>query len=160
MPAVTATILYVNGGTAKEEIVAIRVAGINAEMPIACVPVERTIEIGGVTESTILPRQQDVAEVEVATLPIETIQVVDGAHTHQVVEVYLVCCLILLVGEVKFIRHLVGEEQRLLTGLLITHSSCRHGHHDHCYKGEYKLFHNLISLNLFFTVVFFSLMQR
>ena len=98
-----------------------RIAGVNAKVPVACVEVKRAIEVGCITECTILPVEQNIAHVEIAVAPIGTIQVVDGIYTHKVVEVYLVCCLILVVGQIQFISHLVRQEQSLLSSLFITH---------------------------------------
>ena len=55
VPSVSATIFNVEGGSTKVEVVAVRIASIDAEVPVASVPVERTIEVGGITESAILP---------------------------------------------------------------------------------------------------------
>ena len=96
----------------------------DAEVPVACVPVEWTIEVFCCAEATILPIPEDVAQVEVTSCPVCSIAVVHGVYTHEVVEVYLVCCLILLFCQVKLVCHLIGEEQSLLTSLLITHCVC------------------------------------
>ena len=135
VPGVSATIFYIKRRSSEEEVIAVRIACVDAKVPVACVPVERTKEVGCITERAILPREQYVAEVEAAALPVGAVEVVDGAHTHQVVEVYLVGCLILLVGEVQFISHLVGEEQGLLASLLIAHGLCRYCYAKQCCKG-------------------------
>ena len=54
-PTVTATIGYVEVGTSEVEIVAVRIAGIDAEVPVACIPNQRAVEIGGCTEQIPLP---------------------------------------------------------------------------------------------------------
>ena len=68
-------------------------------------------------------------QVEVALTPIVTVEVVVCIDTHEVVEVYLVGSLILCVTEIKFIRHLVGEEQSLLACLFVAHGFCRNCHY-------------------------------
>ena len=117
-----AAIADVHSRAVEVEVVAVRVAGVYAEVPVASVEVERTIEVGCIAEGAILPVEQNVAHVEIAVAPVGPIQVVDSIYTHKVVEVYLVCCLILVVGQIQLISHFVGQEQSLLTSLLITHS--------------------------------------
>ena len=113
----------------EEEIVAVRVAGVDTEVPVAGIPVERTVEICRGNVCAILPVEQYVAQVEVALTPIVTVEVVVCIDTHEVVEVYLVGSLILCVTEIKFIRHLVGEEQSLLACLFVAHGFCRNCHY-------------------------------
>ena len=120
-PAMTSAIDSPEMGMAKVEVVTVRVAGIDAEVPVAGFPVEGTIEVGSCHEGVVLPVEQDVAQVKVALCPIDAIQVVDGIDAHQVVKVHLVGGLVLLLGEVQLVCHLVGEEQCLLAGLLVTH---------------------------------------
>ena len=113
----------------EEEIVAVWVAGVDTEVPVAGIPVERTVEIGRGNVCAVLPVEQYVAQVEVALTPVVTIEVVVGIDTHEVVEVYLVGSLILCIAEIKFIRHLVGEEQSLLACLFVAHGFCRNCHY-------------------------------
>lgn len=72
-PAMSTSIHGIEMRSAKEEIVSARVSGIDAEMPITIVPVERAIEIGSVEEGTILPVEQNVAQVHVALSPVYAI---------------------------------------------------------------------------------------
>ena len=113
----------------EEEIVAVWVAGVDTEVPVAGIPVERTVEIGCSNVCAILPVKQYVAQVEVALTPVVTVEVVVCIDTHEVVEVYLVGSLILCIAEIKFIRHLVGEEQSLLACLFVAHGFCRNCHY-------------------------------
>ena len=108
---------------------AIRIAGIDGEVPEAGIPIERTIEIGCCQISLILPVEQYVVEVSVAIFPIRAIQVVGRIDADEIIKVYLVSSLILVVGEVQLVSHLVGKEQSLLSCLVITHTfdSDRHG---------------------------------
>lgn len=121
MPAVSPTVGCIEVGASEVEVVATRVAGIDAKVPEAIAPVQWTIEIGSCHEGIPLPAKQDIAEIQVTTLQIDTIHVVVGAYSHQVVEVDLVGSLILFVVEVQLIRHLVGEEEGLITCLLVGH---------------------------------------
>ena len=104
VPAVSTPVGGIEVGTSVEEIVAVGIAGIDAEMPIACIPVEK-----------------DVAQVEVTTLPVGTIHIVYAGDTHEVVEVDFVRCLVLGISQVELVGHLVGEEQGLVAGLLVAH---------------------------------------
>ena len=105
----------------EEEVVAVRVSSVDSEVPETTVPVERAIEVGGVQECAILPVEEDIAQVHVALTPIHPVEVIDRVDAHQIVEVGLVCSLVLVFGEVELISHLVGEEEGLLSSLLITH---------------------------------------
>ena len=106
---------------AEEEVVAVRIAGVDGEVPVAVGPVERAIEVGGCAKRLILPVQEDVEEVEIAVCPVDAIEVIIGVDAHQIVEIYLICCLILVVGKVQFVSHLVRKEESLVAGLLIAH---------------------------------------
>ena len=110
--------------TTEVEIVAVRIAAVDAEVPICSIPVYRAIEVGCIAEQLILPVEEDVTQVEITVCPVNTIEVVIAVDTHQVVEVHLVCCLVLLLGEVQLVSHLVGEEQSLLACLLVAHCAC------------------------------------
>lgn len=120
-PAVVSAVHGVEVGRAEVEVVASRIAGVHAEVPTAGVPGERTVEIGGVAVHAVLPVVQDVAQVQVAALPVEAVQVVVVVDAHQVVEVDFVCGLILVIGEVELVSHLVCQEKGLMAGLLVTH---------------------------------------
>ena len=125
VPGVTTAIAHVEAGASEVEEVAYSVAGIDAEVPATGVPVERTEEIGCGLEGFPLPRIEDIAQIEVTTLPVDAIDVVGTGDTHEVVEVDLVSCLILFVGQVEFIGHLIREEEGFVAGLLVAHGvSC------------------------------------
>lgn len=121
MPAVTSAVHGVEAWCTEIEVVTVWIAGIHTEVPIACVPVEWTIEITGVAVHAILPIEQNVTQVQVAALPVEAVQVVIVVDAHQVVEVDFVCSLILVIGEVELVCHLVRQEQGLPTRLVVTH---------------------------------------
>lgn len=124
VPGMGATIGGIEVWTTEVEIVAVRVAGIDTEVPVACVPVERTIEVGGCDESIPLPVEEDITQVEIATLPVGSEHIVTPGNTHQIVKVDLVGGLVLLVCQIQLIGHLVGQEQSLVAGLLVTHCIC------------------------------------
>ena len=140
-PTVTSTIDGPEVGASEVEVVAVWVAGIDAEMPVSSVPIERAIEIGGSQIGFILPLEQDIAQVKVALCPVDSVEVCLGVDAHQVVEVDLVCGLVLLLGEVEFIGHLVSKEQSLLAGLLVTHCACRQCDGQQCCHGYQNSFH-------------------
>lgn len=103
------------------EVVTVWIAGVHTEVPIACIPIKRAIEIGGIAVHAVLPIKQNVTQVQIAALPVESEQVVIVVDAHQVVEVNLVCSLILVIGEVQLVSHLVRQEQGLPTRLVVTH---------------------------------------
>ena len=55
MPCMTTTISGVEVRTSEEEIVTVWIAGIDAKVPVACLPIEWTIKIGGCDISLPLP---------------------------------------------------------------------------------------------------------
>jgi len=121
VPGMGAAIGGIEVGTSEVEIVTVRVAEIDAEVPVACLPVEWAVEIGGCHKGVPLPVVEDITHVEVTTLPVGAEHICAPCDTHEVVEVDLVRSLILLFGQIQFVRHLVGEEQGLVAGLLVAH---------------------------------------
>ena len=121
MPGMTSAIGHIEVRISEVEIVTVRVAEIDAEVPVACLPVEWAVEIGGCHKGVPLPVVEDIAHVEVTTLPVGAEHICTPCDTHEVVEVDLVRSLILLFGQIQFVRHLVGEEQGLVAGLLVAH---------------------------------------
>lgn len=123
-PTVTAVIADIEMWPSEIEVVAVWVAGIDAEMPKASVPIERPIEICGVDVRAILPVEKNITQVEITLCPIDTKEVVVVVDAHQIIEVDLVCCLVLVLGQVELVCHFVGKEQSLFTGLVVTHARC------------------------------------
>lgn len=76
VPAVPSVVCYHEIGAAKVEEVAARVTGVDAEVPVATVPIQRTVKVGGCRVGAVLPVEQNVTEVEVALPPIYPIEVV------------------------------------------------------------------------------------
>ena len=137
VPSVGTMIGVIEVRTSEVEVVTVRVAGIDAEVPVAGVPVQRTIEIGSCDEGIPLPVKQDITQVEITALPVGSVHIVTAGDTHQIVEVDLIGCLVLFVCEIQLISHLVSQEQGLVAGLLIAHCVCRDGccqHHHQCEK--------------------------
>ena len=132
MPAVSAVIDVVEMRASEVEVVAVGVSGVDAEVPVAGVPVEGAVEIGGGTEGPVLPVEQDIAHVHVAVVPVGSVEVGLCVDAQQVVEVDLVGCLVLVFGQVELVSHFVGQEQRLLTGLLIAHCVSRYCYCEQC----------------------------
>ena len=123
VPGMCAPIGYIEVRTTEIEVVAMRITAIDAEVPVACLPVEWAIEIGGCDKGVPLPFEHDVAQIEVTTLPIGSEHIVASCHTHQVVEVDLISCLVLLVSQIQLISHLISEEEGLVAGLLVARFS-------------------------------------
>ena len=144
MPGMSATIGGIEVRTSEVEVVTVRIAGIDAEVPVTCLPVEGTVEIAGCDKGIPLPVEKDIAQIEVATLPVDTEHIVAARHTHQIVEVDFITSLILLVGEVELIGHLISQEQSLVAGLLETHCGGRDCYRQHRHQGHQHLLHNRI----------------
>lgn len=119
------------------------IVSINAEVPYASVPVERTIEIACCTEGIPLPVVEYYLHIEVALTPTFSIDIVNSVDIHEVVEVDLVSSLILLLGQVELIGHLISKEQSLLTSLLVSHSLNTSHCCEQCYHCHYKLLHSV-----------------
>lgn len=126
VPAVAASINGIEVWRAKVEIVAVRVAGIHAEVPITGIPIQWAIEVSGISVHAVLPVEQNVAQVQIAPFPINTVQVVVVVYTHEVVQVYFVCGFVLVIGQIQLISHLVRQEKSLLASLFITHGVGRY----------------------------------
>ena len=135
-PAVSTVVGHVEVGTTEVEIGAIGIAGIDAEVPVASLPIERTIEITCLEIGAILPVEQDIAEVEVTTFPIDAVKVGLRVDIHQIVEVDLVGSLVLFLGQVELIRHLVGKEESLLASLFVTHGVGLDCESEQCCEGD------------------------
>ena len=150
-PAVSTTIDAIENWASEEEIVAMRIAGIDAEVPVTCIPVEGAIEVAGCDKRAILPVEQNVAQVEIALLPVDSIEVVWSVDAHQIVEVHLECGFVLLFCKIQFIRHLVCQEECLLTSLFVTHGVGRNGECKQCHKGDDHFFHILMVLKCLYS---------
>ena len=121
VPSVSATIGGIEDRTSEEEVVAVRIACIDGKVPESVKPVEWTVEVTCCTERIPLPIVQDIAQIQVAALPVGSEHIVTARHTHQIVEVDFVCSLILLVSQVQFVSHLVCQEESLVASLLVAH---------------------------------------
>ena len=132
MPGVCTTIGSIECRTSEVEVVAVRIAGIDAEVPITCAPVQWAVEVVGCDVCLPLCVEQNVAQVAVAALPVVAIDIVVARHTHQVVEVDFVGGLILFVGEVQLVSHFIGQEQCLVASLFVTHCLARCCYRQHC----------------------------
>lgn len=73
MPAMPAIVNEDKVWSAKIEIVTMGVTCVDGKVPVASVPVQRTVKIAGCAESTILPVEQYIAQVEIASSPIVAI---------------------------------------------------------------------------------------
>ena len=141
VPGVTAAIAGIEHRAPEVEVVAVRIAGVDAEVPVAAVPVEWAVEIAGGTEGLPLPVKQNIAEVQVATLPVGGVDVVVAGDTHQVVEVDFVGGLILRLSQVQLVSHLVRQEEGFVACLFVAHCMARCCYRQHCYQGYHHLLH-------------------
>jgi hypothetical protein len=108
VPSVSTTIGKVECRTSEVEVVAVWIAGIDAEVPVACAPIQRAIEVAGSDICLPLCIEQYVAEVAVAALPVVAIDIIVTRYTHQVVEVDLVGGLILFISKIQLVSHFIG----------------------------------------------------
>jgi hypothetical protein len=95
MPAMATTVRGIEVRTTEVVVVTMRIATIYAEVPVACIPVERTEEVGGCAEEIPLPAIENVIEIGIATLPICAKHIMPTRHSHQIVEIDLVGSFIL-----------------------------------------------------------------
>ena len=146
-PAVSSTIDGVEVRPSEVEEVTMGIACIDTEVPISGLPVEGAIEVGGINKSTILPVEQNIAQVEIALLPVDAVEIGLCVDAHQIVEVYLERSFVLFLGEIQFIRHLVGQEEGLLACLFVTHGVSRSSECKQCHEGDDHFFHILRILN-------------
>ena len=144
VPGMGTTIGVIEVRTSEVEVVTVGITGIDAEVPVTGVPVQRTIEIGCCHEGIPLPVEQDITQVEITALPVGSIHIVTAGDTHQVVEIDLLGCLVLFVSKIQLISHLVGQEQGLVASLLITHCVCRDRCCQHHHQCEKHLLHTRI----------------
>jgi len=108
VPGVGTTIGVIEMRTSEVEVVSMRVTGIDAEVPVTGIPIQRAIEIRSCDESIPLPVKEDIAQIEITALPVGPIHIVTTGDTHQIVEIDLIGCLVLFVSEIQLISHLVG----------------------------------------------------
>ena len=142
VPGMSTAIAGVEHWASEVEVVAMRIAGINAEVPETIAPVEWAIEIASCTECLPLPVEQNVTHIQVTTLPVSAIYIVIACHPHQVVEVDFIGSLVLFVGQVQLISHLVRQEQCLVACLFVAHCLARCCYRQHCYQGYHYLLHH------------------
>lgn len=144
VPAMSSAIGVEESGTAEIEIVAVRIARVDAEMPEPRAPIEGTVEIACRQIRAVLPVEQDIAQVNIAALPVSPVNLVGVVHAQEIIEIHLIGGLILLLGEVKLVCHLVGQEQSLLSSLFVTHGVCRERHSKNGESQQQILLHSLI----------------
>jgi hypothetical protein len=110
--------------TTEVIIVAVWISCIDPKMPVISVPIYRAIEIQAFEIITVLPVVQYVLQVDIALLPVISVNVAIVVDAHQIVEVDLIGGFVLVICKIQFIRHLIRQEESLLSGLLITHGAC------------------------------------
>lgn len=142
-------------GAGVEE-VAVSVVAEDGEVPAPVEPPDGPQEVVNGEERSPLPVVEDVLQVGVAVLEVDSVNVRLVVEREQVVEVDLEGVVVLLLVEVQLVSHLVGEVVRLLACRLVVHRacSCREAerHHQcrdnpfHCFvllfccKGKHKAY--------------------
>ena len=145
VPGVSTTIGGIEVWTPEVEVVTMRIAAIDAEVPVTSLPVQRAVEVAGCNVGIPLPVEEYIAQIEVTALPVDAKHIVATCNPHQVVEVNLISCLVLCIRQVQLVSHLVGQEQGLVASLLVAHCTCCHRGGQHHHQCEKHLLHNLIS---------------
>lgn len=136
VPTMASAIGGIKAGTSEIEVFTMGIACVHTKMPIACIPIEGTVEIGGCTEQIPLPGIEDEIQVGIASLPVSAEDVGPTCYAHQVIEVYLIGCLILCIRQIEFVCHLISKEQCLAACLFITHGTRLTRHGQHCNEGK------------------------
>jgi hypothetical protein len=75
-PAVSTAIGSIKVWPTEVEVVTTWVVDIYSEVPVACLPIERTVEIGCCTEQIPLPCIEDITQIKVAALPIRAVYII------------------------------------------------------------------------------------
>ena len=144
----TSAICCVECRSAEVEVVTMWITSVDTEVPIAVMPIQWAIEVARSDECSPLCIQQHIAQITITTLPIVAIYIIITCYSHQIVEVYLVCSLILFICQVQLVCHFISQEQRLVASLFITHCLARCSYRQHCNQGYHHLLHILISYTL------------
>ena len=118
-PAVTATIGQVEMWTTEIEVVAMRIAGIDAEVPYTSLPVERAVEVGSCAKQIPLPAIEYITDIQVTALPVGAKHIVIACDAHQIVQVNLIGSFILCIRQVQFVCHLICQEEGLSASLFV-----------------------------------------
>ena len=130
---VSASVGVVAGRPCEEEHGA-RVMGVDDEHPCVALPQQRFVEILQLHKLLILPFAQHQLHVGVASVPPGAEEVCRNVDAHVVVEVDFEDGLILVVGEVEFVRHLVAEEEGF--ALCVRKDECVGSYGHHCRQGQ------------------------
>ncbi len=132
---VGARILMIVIRTGKEEMVMIGVRDVNTEIPMVATGINRSVEIVGTYEATVLataqhPTKVIVAHVQIVVITVECPLVSPQyvvhhiAHTGDEIVIDFIDIVVLLVAKIQFVCHLVGQEAGFLTYSAIAHSLC------------------------------------
>ncbi len=105
-------------------IIAPAVIAVDWIVPATSAPSERTVEVIQSHIQLILIIRENISQVGVPPAPPCAVYVCTAADTEQIIQVNLVSQLILLVGKVKLVCHLVGQEQGFALCLVDWHCAC------------------------------------
>ena len=119
----------------------VTIVSVDGEVPTPRTPYDRANEIVGSQHQIVLPVEEDVAQIVQAELKISSIEVAFVVETHQIIQIYLVCVVVLLVVQVELVGHLVRQIECFLSCTLVAHGirsepGCGH------YQGDYCTFHS------------------
>ena len=119
--AVSASIVPEDGGT-MVEVIPVGIVAVNGEVPSAMQPAQRREQVvdGGI--GCPLPVVQYVSQVGITVSQVTAVQKVGfGANREQVVEVDFVGIVVLLLIQVQFVGHLIGQVVCLFACRFVIH---------------------------------------
>lgn len=161
-PVVTTAIAIVVMGLPKVEVVVIGVCNVDAERPLTPTRINRTTEVIGAKEASVLCRCQYPAQVIVtivkrSVIPIHSPLLSPDHIVHQIADgidkvvIDLIGIVILSGIQVEFMRHLIGKEAGFFPNPASTHSGHAHAAHGNGSDGKQKddySFHIMGHLNV------------
>ncbi len=125
-PTVFAIIAGIIVGAIKIELVAVGIARIDAITEPVIVPVSRAEEIIQSLETGVFRTAQDIRQIDVAPRPIRSIEVLVVVETEEIIIIDFVGGFILVFGEIQFVSHFVGQEERNAARCAAAHRVCRY----------------------------------
>ena len=118
--AVRALINLVSRRSCTEEAI-LGITVIDGEHKLLVLPRNGTIEVLHLHVILVLDGREHKLQLVVTTGPEGAEDVIIHFKTHDVVHVDFKHGIILVIAQSEFVGHLVGQEERLVTGRLVTH---------------------------------------
>lgn len=119
------------GGIGAEETVAC-IAVVDCEVQCALADDYRSVEVLGLEEKFILPAGKYITEFICTAIPIDSEDVSSTNQAIEVVQIDFIDSVVLVICEVQFVGHLIGEEKRFAACPFVAHSVSVH----HCCEND------------------------